>query len=100
EGDHQRTVEAGLAYLIRVQASDGSLHGNAALFERTYCHGMAAMALAEALGMTGDKALRPTVEKAMRYTLASQHPLGGWRYQPGDAGDMSQFGWQVMALKN
>jgi hypothetical protein len=100
EGDHRRTVEAGLAYLIRVQGSDGSLHGDAALFERTYCHGMSAMALAEALGMTGDKALRPTVEKAVRYTLASQHPLGGWRYQPGDPGDMSQFGWQVMALKN
>lgn len=100
EGDHRQTVEAGLAYLIRVQASDGSLHGNAALYERTYCHGMAAMALAEALGMTGDKALRPAVEKAVRYTLASQHPLGGWRYQPGDSGDMSQFGWQVMALKN
>jgi hypothetical protein len=100
EGDHRRTVEAGLAYLIRVQDSDGSLHGDAALFERTYCHGMAAMALAEALGMTGDKALRPTVEKAVRYTLASQHPLGGWRYQPGDPGDMSQLGWQVMALKN
>ena len=23
---------------------------------------------------------------------------GGWRYQPGDSGDMSQFGWLVMAL--
>ena len=26
--------------------------------------------------------------------------LGGWRYQPGDVGDMSQFGWQVMSLRS
>jgi hypothetical protein len=31
----------------------------------------------------------------------AQHPTsGGWRYQPQDLGDMSQFGWQVMALKS
>lgn len=100
EGEHRETVERGLAFLIRIQGADGSLYGQAALYERTYCHGMAAMALAEALGMTGDRALRPAVEKAVRYTLSSQHSLGGWRYQPGDPGDMSQFGWQVMALKN
>jgi len=30
----------------------------------------------------------------------AQHHGGGWRYQPYDAGDMSQFGWQLMSLKS
>ncbi len=29
----------------------------------------------------------------------AQHPVtGGWRYQPGDDGDTSQLGWQLMSL--
>ncbi len=51
--------------------------------------------------MTGDVRIRPYVERAVEYTVNAQHPTtGGWRYQPGDQGDMSQFGWQVMALKS
>ncbi|MBC7853074.1 MAG: hypothetical protein IAF94_06535, partial [Pirellulaceae bacterium] len=40
------------------------------------------------------------VTKAIDYTIRSQHSGGGWRYRPGDAGDLSQFGWQVMSLKS
>jgi len=41
------------------------------------------------------------VQRAVSMTLASQHPTtGGWRYVPGDTGDMSQFGWQLLALKS
>ncbi len=66
-----------------------------------YCHGMASLALSESLAMTGDVRIQPFVERAVQYTVAAQHPTsGGWRYQPGDQGDMSQFGWQVMALKS
>jgi aspartokinase len=44
--------------------------------------------------------IKPAVERAVAYTVAAQHSGGGWRYQPGDVGDMSQFGWQIMALKS
>ena len=60
---------------------------------------MASFALAEALAMTGDKRLEPAVRRAVEYSLRAQHPsTGGWRYRPGDTGDTSQLGWQLMSL--
>lgn len=101
QGDHQGQVENGLKFLIAQQAADGNLAGAAEMYARMYCHGMATLALSEAYAMTDDSRLRPPLERAIRYTLKCQHPQsGGWRYLPGDPGDMSQFGWQVMALKS
>jgi hypothetical protein len=74
--------------------------GSAKLFASMYCHGMATLATAEAFAITRDARLRSSLERAVAYTVKSQHPAGGWRYQPGDVGDMSQFGWQIMALKS
>ena len=45
--------------------------------------------------MTGDGRLRDYAERAIGYTIRSQdRQTGGWRYQPADSGDMSQFGWR------
>lgn len=102
DGPYRHVVQAGVNFLIRNQRSDGNLSGDAEMYAAMYCHGMAAFALAEAYGMTGDPALRPAVERAISYTVSAQHPTqGGWRYRPGDAlGDTSQLGWQLMALKS
>ena len=101
EGAYRENVQHGLEFLLRSQAENGNLYGDARLFARMYCHGIAALALGEAYVMTGDHRLMPFLLQATRYTRNSQHPsLGGWRYQPGDTGDMSQFGWQVMALRS
>jgi hypothetical protein len=86
---------------MRTQAADGNLGGGAAMFEFMYCHAMATCALSEAYGMTRDDRLRESLERAIGYTLAAQDPKGGgWRYRPHDAGDTSQLGWQLMALKS
>jgi hypothetical protein len=99
DGPHAASVRRGLEFLARTQAADGNLAGNAELFARMYCHGMATLALSEAYGMTGDSGLRPYLERALGYTVRAQHPVtGGWRYQPGDDGDTSQLGWQLMSL--
>ena len=99
QGDHAPIVEAGLAFLTGRQRPDGSLAGEADFFAALYCHGMATLAVAVAAALTGDVALRGPLERAVRHTLATQHPgTGGWRYTAGDRGDTSQFGWQVMAL--
>ena len=51
--------------------------------------------------MTHDPRLREPVRKAVGYTLRAQDSIGGgWRYKPGDAGDTSQMGWQLMTLKS
>jgi hypothetical protein len=99
EGRYRENVQHGLEFLLRSQRKDGSLAGDARLFAMMYCHGMASLAISEAYAMTGDARIKPFVQRAIAYTVNSQHRgSGGWRYQPGDAGDMSQFGWQVMAL--
>lgn len=101
QGAYDEPVRRGLEFLLRSQAADGNLAGRATLFERMYCHGMAAFALSEAYAMTSDERLQPAVRAAVHYTLSSQdRATGGWRYQPHDPGDMSQFGWQAMALKS
>lgn len=101
KGKHNATIQRGLEFLLRSQGPDGSLAGEARLFARMYCHGMATLALSEAYALTGDARLQSPVTRALAYTLHAQDASGGgWRYQPGDAGDMSQFGWQLMALKS
>lgn len=101
DGTYCEDVRRGLKFLLRTQAADGNLGGDAAAFEFMYSHAMAACALSEAYGMTRDSRLREPVRRAVAYTLAAQDPAGGgWRYRPGDPGDTSQLGWQLMTLKS
>ncbi|MCH2201606.1 MAG: hypothetical protein MK102_06535 [Fuerstiella sp.] len=44
--------------------------------------------------------LRSALQNAVRYTIHQQHVGGGWRYSKGQEGDVSMFGWQVMALRS
>ena len=84
DGPYRDDVRRGLEYLMRTQAADGNLAGQAAPFEFMYCHAMAACALSEAYGMTHDARLREPVRRAVNYTLRAQDPIGGgWRYQAG-----------------
>jgi hypothetical protein len=101
QGAYKENLRRGLEYLIRTQARDGSLGGDAAVYEFMYCHAMATCALSEAYGMTHEAKLRESVERAIHYSIAAQDVHGGgWRYHPGDPGDTSQLGWQLMALKS
>lgn len=100
-GDHREPVRRGLDFLLASQRPDGNLGGDATVYAFMYCHGMATFALSEAYAMTGDKRLEQPLRRAISYTLASQNAsTGGWRYRPGEQGDMSQLGWQLMSLKS
>lgn len=97
EGEYQDTVRRGLDWLIAQQESSGDLRGG----ETMYSHGIATIALSEAYGMSADPALAPRVQNAVDFIYrARNRNEGGWRYDPGQAGDTSVLGWQVMALKS
>ncbi len=108
DGEFKATVQQGLRYLLRAQMPSGDLSGpkqvgndRGILNARMYCHSIATLALAEAHAMTGDVALRDALLRAAQYSINAQDTRGGgWRYSPHDPGDLSQFGWQAMALRS
>lgn len=98
-GPYQRNVQRGLSWLMRQQKPDGDLSGGCP--QRMYAHGLAALALCEAYGLSKDPAVGEKAAKAIHFIEAAQNQsTGGWRYEPGDEGDTSVTGWQVMALKS
>ncbi|MFO1062383.1 MAG: hypothetical protein U0892_00735 [Pirellulales bacterium] len=108
EGEHRDVVRRGIEFLIRSQMPSGDLSGplqigkdQVVVNARMYCHGIAMLALAEAYALTHDVEIRKSLDKAVGYTLKAQDKIGGgWRYMPGNAGDLSQFGWQAMGLRS
>jgi hypothetical protein len=98
-GLYREQVGQAIAFLSDQQDQFGCLGGNAGIYARMYCHGIATLSLCEAAAISGDEAIGHVAQQAINYTLNCQHrETGGWRYRPGDHGDMSQFGWQLMAL--
>lgn len=100
-GDHKKLVQRGLDWLIKNQTDEGDLFAAETEFARFYSHGIAAIALCEAYGMTKDRKLQEPAQKAIEYIVKSQHPeFGGWRYKPRFESDTSVSGWQLMAMKS
>jgi hypothetical protein len=105
EGRHRDTVRRGIEFLLAAQKQDGDLFIPADPLSNScawlYSHGIATMALCEAVGMTGDDIVRPAAERACRFITASQHPeRGGWRYTPRSDADLSVSGWMLVALRS
>jgi hypothetical protein len=102
EGKYQETVQRGLYYLgrqMKVSPNGGDLSGLEG--GNLYSHGLAAIALCEAYAISQDKALAAPAQQAINYIVYAQDKTGGgWRYRPGEPGDTSSFGWQLMALKS
>ena len=95
DNDYDKPVEKALLYLLRKQdRKTGNFGGG------MYAHGLATIAMCEAYGLTQDPALRRPAQMAVNFIVRAQHSGGGWRYTPGQAGDTSVVGWQVMALKS
>ena len=81
------------------KSDQGDLRGDIEENEGMYVQGLATIAVCEALGMTPkDTRLRSHGQLATDFIEAAQHAEGGWRYSPGQRGDTSVVGWQVMAL--
>lgn len=99
-GRYQANVRRGLEWLVGHQKPDGDLFVGGKGNVHMYSHAIATIAISEAYGLTGDRKLKSATEKAIGFIAKAQNPKGGWRYNPGQAGDTSVFGWQVMALRS
>lgn len=111
EGEYSANVTKALRWLVYQQGKssqgiEGYLGGRASEIAGTYSHAISTFAMAEAYAMTKDQEksqfLIEPLQKAVRYILLCQLEDGGWRYKRGQegGGDMSIFGWQLMALKS
>ena len=101
-------IKAAVDWLVRNQASDGCLYvesdkkSNSSC--RLYSHGIAALAMTEAYGMTQDETIRDATQRALDYIANTQdRNKGGWRYYATRnmrSSDTSVTGWMMMALKS
>jgi hypothetical protein len=98
EGEYTDEVLRALQWIAQQQKENGDLRGSGD--GRMYAHGQATIALCEAFALTGDEQLREPAQLAINFIVRAQHREGGWRYQPGERGDTSVVGWQLMALKS
>ncbi|MGW8257644.1 MAG: prenyltransferase/squalene oxidase repeat-containing protein [Thermoguttaceae bacterium] len=100
KGLYQQTVAKGIAWLIKQEKPDGCLYGNDTP-QPMYSQGLATLVLCELYGMSRDEHVGLAARKAVAFIERAQNSTtGGWRYFPGDPGDISVTGWQVMALKS
>ena len=99
-GMYQTEVAAGLEWLLDHQRDDGDLRYDSDRQSGMYAHGQAAIVLCEAYAMTRDPRLRRPAQLAIQFIEDAQHKHGGWRYKPGQRGDTSVLGWQMMALQS
>lgn len=102
KGPYRGNIDAGIRWLIGHQKSDGDLRDGGNM----YSHGLAAITLCEACGLSKDSHVRLAAQAAIHFIERAQYGSGGWHYtanpEPDEppAGDTSVVGWQVMALKS
>lgn len=107
--EHSAVVQRALAFLLSTQDKASGHFGDTS----SYGHGITTFALAEALAITGDEALRSAVERAVLHVLARQsrdpdpRKFGGWPYYYTDADRTfdpwprtSITAWHVLALES
>lgn len=102
KGPYQNTIKRGLEWMMSHQGQDGSLTAGAG--QVMYSHGLAAIVMTEAYGLSKDNRVGKSAQAAIRFIEAAQsQKTGSWVYGPapqGEGGDTSVFGWQLMALKS
>ena len=104
KGDYQRNVKRGVDYLLKAgkpTTAGLDLRGKVTSNEGMYVQAICAIALCECAAMTKDPRIDKAAESAIEFIVKAQNSTdGGWRYSPGEAGDLSVSGWQIMALKS
>ncbi len=98
-GPYKRQIAKAISWFTSRQKPNGDLSAGTA--HQMYSHGLAAIAMCEAYGMTGDNHVGRAARLAVEFIQKAQNAQGGWRYVPNtNDGDTSVLGWQMMALKS
>jgi len=102
DGEYKDVVYKGLAFMTRAMKLDpnkgGNLMGEGGSL---YTHGLASIVMCEAYALTQDRSLMVPAQQSLNFIIYAQDKTGGgWRYSPGQPGDTSVVGWQLMALKS
>jgi hypothetical protein len=100
QGEYQDFVRKGFLYLAKQMHLDSRGGDFRTPAGNLYGHGLATLAFCEAYAMTGDEELKKFAQAGIDFIVAAQHDRGGWRYEPGEPGDTTVTGWQLMALKS
>lgn len=105
EGQYSENVNRGVYFLVqnlKSRQTGLSTWLTTANHDWMYEHGIATLALCEALQMKGDlELLTKPCQEAVNFIANAQHAGGGWDYHPRSGpGDLSIVAWQVMALKS
>lgn len=98
DGQFKEVVYKGLYYLTRqmYRTKNGGDFREGSM----YSQGLVTIVFCEAFAMTGDENIGQYAQAAIDFVQHAQHPGGGWRYDPGEPGDMTITGWQWMGLKS
>ncbi|MCA9049757.1 MAG: terpene cyclase/mutase family protein [Planctomycetaceae bacterium] len=105
DGPYRDTVMNGLKFLgsqAEVSRNTADFRGGSEGNSPMYVHALASLCLSEAHAMEpDDDELTQATRMAVDFIERSQDSSGGgWRYRPGQAGDTSVTGWQIMALQS
>lgn len=96
-GAYSETVTKAVRWLKSQQAGNGRIGSNAP-HDFLYDHAIATLAIVEAYGVSADKSLRSTAQKALDYIEFHRNPKKVWRYQPRDGdSDISLTTWCMSA---
>jgi hypothetical protein len=110
-GPHRERVRWGWSALLETQDLGGRFGpGLQPPTKRHQCYAqaLATIALCELVGMTrNDEAMEKEdwdkyakrAQRALDFAVHAQGPNGGWRYEIGQAGDMSVTAWYMAAFK-
>jgi len=98
-GKYGKNVDDGVRFILRnTNEHTGYIDSQQS---RMYGHGFATLCLAEAYGMSPNPEIESKLRLAIRLIVRTQHPDGGWRYEPVPMGDsdLSVTVCQIQALR-